>query len=163
MIVAIFAGGFQNISLAIEDYYKYDKITNIERVALENLTFPAVTLCHYGSYKRDHYLNNTFVKTAEVLIRTDNVSRIKNFINETYFYSKDTNKNLNVREHTDYFKIPEMYDCVRFNGVVTNKSIELFKANTTLDLYHILLKNSYQEYISMNEYYRYHLQKKGGF
>jgi len=119
-----------------------------------------VTLCHYGSYKRDHYLNNTFVKTAEVLIRTDNVSRIKNFINETYFYSKDTNKNLNVREHTDYFKIPEMYDCVRFNGVVTNKSIELFKANTTLDLYHILLKNSYQEYISMNEYYNYSISFK---
>ena len=49
VILAVFGLGFENISEAVADFYKYDKITNIERVNPENVTFPAI-----GEYRREH-------------------------------------------------------------------------------------------------------------
>jgi len=43
VILAVFGYGFENISQAVADFYKFDVITNIERVNPENVTFPAIT------------------------------------------------------------------------------------------------------------------------
>ena len=52
VILAVFGLGFENISEAVADFYKYDKITNIERVNPENVTFPAINICPIGEYRR---------------------------------------------------------------------------------------------------------------
>jgi len=62
LILCAFGFGFDNISQAITDYYKFDKITNIERVAPENVTFPAITVCIEPRYFRDHYLNDSLIE-----------------------------------------------------------------------------------------------------
>ena len=155
MIVAVFVCGFQNISMAISEYYKHDKITNIERITLENMTFPAITICQRGSYKRDFYSNNTFVRTENILIKTDNVSRIRNFISDSFFYSKVSGELFIVSNDLEYFKIPEDYDCVRFNGFSKNKSVQFFEANTTSDIFGVKINNLYNESISQNQYYVY--------
>jgi hypothetical protein len=46
VILAVFGFGCDNISQAVADYYKFDKITNIERVYQVNVTFPAITILH---------------------------------------------------------------------------------------------------------------------
>ena len=50
VILCVFGFGFENISEAVADYYKYDKITNIERVKPDNVTYPAITVCTPGNY-----------------------------------------------------------------------------------------------------------------
>ncbi len=45
--------------------------------------------------------------------------------------------------------------CVRFNGFVTNKSIQLFKTNDTLDYYFARINNNYIEKVSNSEYFNY--------
>ncbi len=131
-------------------------ITNIERVTLENVTFPAITICHWGSYNRDHYLNGTFIKSENILIQTDNISSLKNFIVEQSFYSKELNyKVQNFDNHVEYLKIPDHIDCVRFNGFVANKSIDLLKVISNEDYFTVTLKDSYRENISLNEHYIY--------
>ena len=46
VILCVFGFGFENISQAVADYYKFDKITNIERVTQNTVTFPAITICN---------------------------------------------------------------------------------------------------------------------
>ena len=151
--------GIQNISLATYNYYQFDVITNIKRVTLENVTFPAITFCHWGSYKRDHYFNGTLFRSDNISIKTDNVSRIRKFFDNTlsknYFYSKELDKVLNISDHVEYFKIPDEFDCVRFNGFVANKKIQLFQANTSDDFSQVLISNNYIEIVSGNEYYNF--------
>ena len=52
VILCVFGFGFDNISQAVVNYYKFDKITNIERVNPENVTFPAINICPIGEYRR---------------------------------------------------------------------------------------------------------------
>jgi len=156
VILCVFGFGFENISLAITDYYKYDKITNIERVNPENVTFPAITVCTREGYWRDHYKNDVVIEEERVFSNL-----LKQFVNfkETGFKFFKNNSLLNISNHLDTFKINDhvdnlFYDCLRFNAL-TNKSLELFKASSLEDGPRIVFNNSYREDVSKNEYYRY--------
>ena len=154
LILLAFAAGFWNIALAVTDYYNYDKITNIERVSPSNVTFPAITICNYLRYRKDLYVNGNFVNSTSLTISNDTNPTIKNFIwwSNTNFYLSELETFLDVRDHIEYFKIPDQLDCLRVNGV-TNKSIELFTANQTEDYLEITMSNSYNESISSNRYF----------
>jgi hypothetical protein len=129
VIICVFGVGFDNISEAVTDYYKFDKITNIERVYPENVTFPAITICNPGGYNRRHYRNGSLIKSERVY---NNL--LKQFVNFrfTFFLSLENNDSLriNVSNHFDVFKInhPRGYspDCLRFNAV-TNKALNFSK------------------------------------
>jgi len=156
VILCVFGFGFDNISQAVADYYKYDKITNIERVYPENVTFPAITICTREEYSRKHYRNGSLIKKDIV-----SSSLLKHFLDfkDTFFYSVEKKSNLTVNNHLDSFKInhpadSSFRDCLRFNAVI-NISIELFKATSVLDRLRILINNFYIENISNMEYYNY--------
>ncbi len=154
LILLIFALGFWNISLAVNDYYNYDVITNIERVEPSSVTFPAITICTENSYKRDHYKNGKI--TGSTFIKAENISKIRRFIKNAIFLETISN----VSNYLDSFKIPyrdsEVYDCFRINGA-TNKSVELITTNSTKDFLRITLDNFYTESISNNDFYIYSL------
>ncbi len=156
VILCVFGFGFDNISQAVADYYKFDKITNIERVNPESVTFPAITICTTDVYRREHYINGS-------LIRRDEVSSnlIKQFLDfeATYFYSFKNKSTLEIENHLGIFKIYDpaidyFYDCLRFNAVI-NRSIELFKASFIEDYFQIYLNKFYIEDLSNIEYYNY--------
>ncbi len=158
LIVLIFAFGFQNISLAVTDYYKFDRITNIERVTPENVTFPAITICSMSSYY-EYYIG---LPDKYEIINSRRKSSIKDFINfsETYLERTDISLKRKIRlndtNHLDYFKIHEKnfsLDCLRFNAV-TKKSIELLKASNYEGFYQVVLNRSYIEKIFI---YGFHL------
>jgi hypothetical protein len=156
VILCVFGVGFENISEAVADYYKYDKITNIERVYPENVTFPAITICTDQGYARGHYRNGSLIRTNRV-----STNLLKHFLEfrNTYFYSLKTQSNLNVNNHLDIFKINHtffgsIFDCLRFNAA-TNKSVELLKASKIEDGPGIFLNNFYTENTSDIEYYNY--------
>jgi hypothetical protein len=156
VIICVFGFGFDNISQAVADYYKFDKITNIERVNPENVTFPAITICTRGDYWRDHYRNGSFNRRDRV--STDLLEHLKNF-QYTEFYSFKNKSYLNVNNHLDIFKINDplngfILDCLRFNAV-TNRSSELFKASSIEDITQIYFYKFYRENISKIEYYLY--------
>jgi hypothetical protein len=159
VILSVFGFGFENILEAVADYYKFDKITNIERVYPENVTFPAITICYEGGYSRQHFRNGS-------LIRNDTVSAslLENFLKRTYFFLFKQNKSfLNVNNHLDIFKINHQvlnsnHNCLRFNAV-TNGSVELFKASSTIEYLNISLNNFYRENISNVEYYNLNLNR----
>jgi len=160
LFLCAFGFGFDNISQAITDYYKFDKITNIERVKPDNVTFPAISVCTPRNYSREYYINGSFIER-----QTLSSNLLKFFLNfeETGFFSFQNNANKflvnNINNHVETFKINDPFDryyldCLRFNAV-TNKSVELFKASSLEDLIQISLKNFYRENISENEFYDY--------
>ncbi len=156
MILCVFGFGFDNISQAVADFYKYDKITNIERVNPENVTFPAITVCIGEGYQREHYVNGSLIKRVRIVSNL-----LKQFVNfkETNFLFFKKNSLLNVNNSLDTFKISNplnglFLDCLRFNAE-KNKSVELFKASSIEDGPRIVLNDFYREDISENEYYRY--------
>ncbi len=158
VILCVFGFGFDNISQAVADYYKYDVITNIERVTPENVTFPAITLCTLDGYWRDHYRDGRLVINDRV---KNNSNLLKQFIIFTFFYSDKNGSYLRVDNHLDFFKTTTQdnkyfLDCFKFNAI-KNKSVELFKATTTVDGYLVSFKNFYIEKISENQYYNYSL------
>ena len=153
LILVIFGFGVQNISLAVTDYYNYDKITNIDRVTPQNVTFPAITVCSWGYFQK-HYYRSELVTTSRVYPNSHNVSLIKNYIVNSVF-PRTTEKH--VRNHLDFFTIPRLnHDCVRFNAV-TNKSVELFKASSSEDYFRVKFCNYFIQEINDNisEYYNY--------
>ena len=156
LILLTFAFGFWNIGLAVTDYYQYDKITNIERVRPNNVTFPAITICNYQRYIKDFYINGSFDNYINLTVWTDKNPTIKNFIDweSTHFYFYELETFFDVREHIEYFKIPDHLDCLRFNGV-TNKSLGLLIANHTGDYFQIILYNSYNQSLSSKSYITY--------
>jgi len=157
LVLGVFGVGFFIISQAVADFYKYDKITNIERVYPESVTFPAISICtHEGRYKREHYRNGSLIQRDIVY-----TNLLKQFLNFEYtnFYSFKNNSYFSVNNHIDTFKInfPDGWsflDCLRFNAA-TNRSIELFKASSIQDHLKIFFINSYFEDISKNEYYNF--------
>ncbi len=159
LIVVIFALGFENITYAVVDFYKFDKITNIERVTPENVTFPPITICTYYEYYKIHKFKNGSDVKKGIKIKNDNNSRISNFINfdDSYVDIKSNDYLIGVSDHLDFFKISNFgytADCFRFNGV-TKKNIELIKASSIEDLFHLEIKDKYIEPISKDEYFEY--------
>jgi len=161
VILCVFGVGVFIISQAVADFYKFDKITNIERVYPESVTFPAITICTFQGYSREHYRNGSLIKKDE-RVYTNLLGQFLNF-QFTHFYSFKNNSYLDVNNHLDFFKINlppqinltnETFDCLRFNAV-TNRSVELFKANSFADGPRIILNKFFIEVISQNEYYNY--------
>ncbi len=121
MILCVFGCGFDNISQAVADYYKFDKITNIERVTPDYVTFPAITICSYEEgYLREHYENGSLIKIDRIVSNL-----LKLFINfeETKFLKN--NSLVNVNNHIDTFKTNHpvsglFFDCLRFNSYQYN-------------------------------------------
>jgi len=66
VILGVFGFGFDNISQAVADYYKYDKITNIERVNPESVTFPAIIICTSEGYSREHFINGSLIQRDRI-------------------------------------------------------------------------------------------------
>jgi len=157
VILCVFGLGFENISQAVADYYKFDKITNIERVNPENVTFPAITICTSEGYRREHYINGSLIKNDEDIVSTNLLKQFLDF-KFTDFHSFKNNSHHEVNNHLDTFKINHPYfeslDCLRFNAV-TKRSVELFKASSILDSASISFNNFYRENISSIEYYNY--------
>ena len=156
MILSVFGFGFHNISEAVADFYKFDKITNIERVRPENVTFPAITICTLEGFSREHYRNGSLIKADRVF--TNLLKQLLDF-NRTGFDLFKNKSFLSVNNHIDTLKIDHpvydrILDCLRFNAV-TNRSAELFKASSIEDRYRIFLNNFFIEDISNIEYYRY--------
>ena len=167
MILCVFGFGFENISQAVADYYKFDKITNIERVYPENVTFPAITICTRGGYLREHYRNGSLINTDKVFTNLN----LKQFLdfngNRTGFVLFKNRSFLIVNNHLDTFKIYFTYykdfiDCLRFNAV-TNRSVEIFKESSVEDRFRISINNFYVENISNIEYYNYTLPSDSVF
>jgi len=156
VILGVFGAGFYIISQAVADFNKFDKITNIERVNPENVTFPAITICTGEGYSREHRRNELLIKNDKVFT---NLLQKFLYFNSTYFYSFKNNSYLDVNNHLDTFKINHpvygyFFDCLRFN-TVTNRSVELFKASSILDGPRIYFNDFYRENISNIEFYRY--------
>jgi hypothetical protein len=154
VILGVFGFGFDNISHAVADYYKFDKITNIERVYPEFVTFPAIIICTSEGYRREHYRNGSLIKADRVF--TNLINEFLNF-DSTWFRLYKNSNFLNRNYYLDSFKINHLVytsslDCLRFNAA-TNRSIELFKATSVLDRFRISIKNFYVEKISNVEYY----------
>ncbi len=164
VFVCVFGFGFDNISQAVADYYKYDKITNIERVYQVNVIFPAITICTRGRYWREHYRNGLLIKKDKVILNL-----IKNFVDFKQSYSSFKNKtHLNLNNHLDIFKNNDsdessFRDCLRLYAV-TNRSVELLKASSIDDRLRIYLNSSSNlELISKTEYYRYTLHENDNY
>jgi hypothetical protein len=165
-ILISFGFGVYNVYEASNDYYSFDVITNIERLAPENFTFPAISVCTYSKYKRDRYENGSLINTGDELIYDDSTFRIRNFIN-SYKYS-EKGVLFNITNKVDFFKFPEyttttkwyeiyknnFYECFRFNGA-TDKNVELITTNTSVNLFVLDFNNSYIENTSDKEYYKY--------
>ena len=156
LILLIFALGFWNIALAFADYYDYDVITNIVRVKPSSVTFPAITICNIFSYRKDLYVNGIFFNSTNLNVSNDINPNIRNFIDWKYtrfiFSRKSSFLNdyfLQVREYLEYFRIPDNFECLRFNGV-TNKSVKLFTAKHTEDYFRIRFYDSYNQTIGSN-------------
>jgi hypothetical protein len=162
VILCVFGVGFYIISQAVADFNKNDKITNIERVYPESVTFPTITICAFEGYSREHYRNGSLIKKDEKVY----TNLLKQFLYfGTYFGTSFFSLNLNssyldVNNHLDIFKIrfrpDNIIDCLRFNAV-TNRSVELFKASSIYDTFMITFNFNYfyREDISENEYYNY--------
>lgn len=122
MILISVSFGLFNVSRSLNDYYKYDVITNIERITPKTVYFPAVTICTANEFQVIYYKNDTISKHE---ITTNN--SIRNFLE----YSSFKKKNLKV-SNLEFFKIPKYYgDCLRFNGAVNESDI--FSTNDTSD------------------------------
>ena len=82
VILCVFGVGIFIISQAVADFYKYDKITNIERVYPESVTFPAITICTSEGFLREHFNRNGS------LIKRDTVSTnlVENFVDLACFF-----------------------------------------------------------------------------
>ena len=162
MISVVFGIGFWNIYLAVDDYYKFDVITNIERVRPENLTFPAIVFCTTKdrSYKRDHYINGTKVGSEDIYLSSSNTTRIQNFLLEAGFYSQLTDSYYNLTENLSSFiqYHPSLIiECLRFNGFVPNQKINLLEASSTSDYFFIKFQKKYKQKISKKEFFNYSL------
>jgi hypothetical protein len=149
LILCVFALGFYNIHLAVNDYYNFDVITNIERVTPEYVTFPAITVCAKGY----NYINLSIdVNTGIIFADSLNISLIKNFIAESYFHEKFKKIGTDVGDLLDFFTVPVRsenleLDCFRFNAVI-NKSVEFIKARSSGDYFQVTLK-PYKDYVDV--------------
>jgi len=158
VILCVFGVGFENISEAVADYYKFDKITNIERVYPENVMFPAITICTRGGYRREHNRNGSLIGRENVSTNLIKQFLVFNGTGFTSFIFKNDSF-LEVKNRLDTFKINDpiggvSHDCLRFNAA-TNRSVELYKASSITDRARFFFNPFYKEDISKNEYYTY--------
>lgn len=152
LILTSISFGLFNISETVKDYYKFDVISHIESVTPKVVTFPAVTICTYNSYKRDRYKNFRLVDSEEI---QRGALRTKEFIGSIYFKTNENQYNIDINQ-LDEFKIIDFdIDCVRFNGATNNKT--LYTTNDS-NIFYVEIKDFYIDRVSDREYFKYSLQ-----
>ena len=133
MIAGSVSFGLYNISRSINDFSKYDVITNVKRTESETATFPAITICtkYYYRYQRRFNTNTSeyhflFDKSLDFFVRAAEFTTEKKYVN----------RNL-IRK----FNIPKSFgNCVRFNGW-ENRTLEIVETYT--DIFKIDVRGSY--------------------
>lgn len=143
MILISVSSGLYIISKTVNDYNKYDVITNIERVQLKQVIFPAITVCFLRHYNKSHFINNT-------LIRSEITS--EGHFKDFFYYFKSPNLETNLSK-LEFFKKPTFIeDCVRFNGAA-NINLETVSKNT--QFLNFRIHNSFDKNISRYEFIRF--------
>ena len=74
MILVSVSFGVYNISETINDYYKFNVITHVERVDLKEVIFPGITICAKSYYNMSHFKNNSLMSS-----RYTSENQFKNF------------------------------------------------------------------------------------
>ena len=132
--------GFYNIYQTVDDYYRYDVITNIERIEPHELVFPAITICTARHFYKEYYENNT--RPNETLEYTTNID-FRQFIRIRMAKTSDKNANQHLLE---LFEIPYFDSiCVRFNGGI-NRTLRTIQSNT--DYLELKINNEYYQDLS---------------
>ena len=133
LLLALFGVGLWNIALAIMDFYNYDVISNIKRVSPENVTFPAITICTKGDFRKDYYVNGS-LNRSEILSGIFGFGDLL-YLAEMKTYNKSTDQydTLSVKDKLESFAIIELFRnqyCLRFNAAKNIKTKELFTSST---------------------------------
>lgn len=130
--------GFVVISESVDEFYKYDVITNTERVTPDNFVFPAITFCTQNMlYRLTSLSNGTLTQT--IAYKKFNIA---NFIIQVSFIGIDLNMS-----HLESFQNPDTKSqCFRFNGGINGRRLETIN-NTEYNLT-ITVKNSILQYSS---------------
>lgn len=81
IILVSVISGFCHISETVNDYYKYDAITNTERIKPDRVIFPAVTVCYGGPIKSDLFSGWRFVRTEY-----NHTVSIQYFLDDDYYF-----------------------------------------------------------------------------
>lgn len=142
LISLSFSGGMINIFETVNDFYKYDVITNIERVTAKNPTFPAITICstlyinvetkQYNSSSRAYYTGRNFT--------------LKRFLRDPIKFKGEAV----ALSEIEFFSIPYNYfgNCLRFNGF---KDKDLAVVDLVNDVLELQILKSIVTNISANE------------
>ena len=145
MILISLAFGVYYIFDLLNDYNKFDVITNVNRVTSDQMAFPAITICT-SFFDKFHFINNSLFKyeTTTGWILREMISS---------FYFKRTPFNTSKVE---FFETAStLGNCLRFNGLANIKDLETISSSAqTLD---ISLFNQYRMNISRNEYIVYRI------
>ena len=161
-MLGLFAVGFWNISLAVNDFYNYDVITNVERVTPENVTFPAITICTDNFFREDFFVNGVLNRSEEIFLedKFQELFYLAEFktINQTSGFWNT----LNVKNELEYFEIPiNSYHqpCLRFNAARNNKTRQLMTVSSTKDHFFVYFRNKLEHWstdnvLKRNESYR---------
>lgn len=133
--------GLYNISKVVNDYYRYDVITNVERIKPNTVTFPAVTICTARHFYKEYSENNTYNETVEYTSEIDLSSFIRVRRNKTSF---------------DFFEIPYFDStCARFNGAGLSNNTSLKTISNTSDYFEIRINNEYYQNFSESQSAKY--------
>lgn len=115
MITTSISAGVYIISKSVKDFYRFDVITNIERVRPDRVTFPAVAICKRNMFRKSIYKNLTWIRSE----LTSEVS-LKSFIRS--YESPNGDKNIS---NLEVFQISQDGStCLRFNGASIKKNLE---------------------------------------
>lgn len=117
MIMFSVSFGLYAISRSANDYYRYDVITNVERITPKAVTFPAITICIQRFFVKNFYKNGSLI--AEEY--TDELD-LRNWL--TYKSSAPTSK---TPADLEVFNIPNAnWMCIRSNAA-TDQSLQIAK------------------------------------
>lgn len=158
LILSSFSFGLWNISETVNDYRKFDVITNVARVTPNKFTFPAITICNKNWYTRDHYKNGSLIDS--IFLYDLNKISFKNFIKSNYIKPIEFPLQ-SLDNNSDFFRIRlDTYsECFRINGA-TNRSVQFLTASNTGDQLLVTIANHYIDRIAEHEYFIYSLKFK---
>lgn len=159
----MFAVGFWNIDLTVNDFYNYDVITNIKRSTPDVATFPAITVCSDAVLRKEWHIDGVSNKSEDVYLEEkvyDDFLWVAEF--RTYNPKISGWNVTDVKDKLEFFGYPAPFHyqfCLRFNSVTNNKTRQLITANSTKDHFllsfgkQIVINSSYDASLQANEYY----------
>jgi hypothetical protein len=163
LILVLFAVGFWNIDLTVNDFYNYDVITNIKRSTPDVATFPAITVCSDAVLRKEWHIDGVSNKSEDVYLEEkvyDDFLWVAEF--RTYNPKISGWNVTDVKDKLEFFGFPAPFQCqfcLRFNSVTNNKTRQLITANSTKDHFllsfgkQIVINSSYDASLQANEYY----------